>query len=81
MSDFVQLSLGETMIQFSREIKKNPLVLFDKWIGVNNRYKIYVKKFCAKRTVNCDAEEIFKNMKKLLTRFTLFHRYDYCVAY
>ena len=48
MSDFTEFSLGETLKM--KEIKNwktsAPLTLFNKWIGVNNRYNGYIEDYC-----------------------------------
>ena len=77
MSDFAQFSLGETLIIVAKNWKPSqPLTLFKKWIGVNNRYNNYIKLYCKQKASNCDQtpEEIYKQLRIMLTRFALLHR-------
>ena len=91
MSDFTQFSLGETLKM--KEVKNwkpsAPLTLYNKWIGVNNRYiskvgdqQPYITRYCAQNANLCKdlpneittKEHIEKYLRKLLTRFALLNR-------
>ena len=77
MSDFALFSLGETLTDVATNWSPSaPLTLFNKWIGVNNRYNKYIKLYCERNASNCDQtpEEIYKHLRIMLTRFALLHR-------
>ena len=78
MSEFAQFSLGEILLEVSNSLKDWPNSLYDKWIWVRGWYLNYIKPYCARKETNCGQSkiEIQKNLKILLTRFTMLHRSD-----
>ena len=66
-----------------------PLTLYNKWIGANNRYNDYIKRYCTENVTLCEVPPnaiptpittpkiisyIQKQLRILLTRFTLLNR-------
>ena len=87
MSEFAQLSLGESIIRASKHLKNRPLALSKVWIDASSRYNGYLSKYCEQKSVICGEnnrgekmspnefrKEINKQLGILLTRFALLNR-------
>ena len=89
MSEFAQLSLGESLEKAWKHfyVKKKPRALYNVWIDASTRYNGYLSKYCEQKATICGRKnngdkrnptefrkEIGKRLGILLTRFALLNR-------